>query len=82
MRSTREGGTVAAVKEEGLGFKFWIKLAGIVALCGIAAMILFLLLSRAVYAWGFLGGFLAFALLLILVGWIWDRRNAREWDTE
>jgi DMSO/TMAO reductase YedYZ heme-binding membrane subunit len=71
------------VEDDGsLGFKFWLRLAGIVVLCGIAALILFLLLSKAVYAWGFLGGFLAFALLLLAVGWVWDKRSERKWDTE
>ena len=46
-------------------------------LCGLVGLILFLLLSKAIYAWGFLGGFLAFALLLLAVGWVWDRRGER-----
>ncbi len=83
MRLAREGGTVANVEDDGsIGFKFWARLAGIVVLCGLAALILFLLLSKAVYAWGFLGGFLAFALLLLAIGWVWDKRSSRKWDTE
>ena len=44
---------------------------------GIVALILFLIFSRAVYAWGFFGAFLAGAGLLLLFGWYFDRRNPR-----
>jgi hypothetical protein len=44
---------------------------------GIVALILFLIFSRAVYAWGFFGAFLAGAALLLLFGWFYDRRNPR-----
>lgn len=81
MRARPSAVTVAAMNDEGLGFKFFLKLAGIVVVCGLVGLILFLLLSRAVYAWGFLGGFLAFALLLLAVGWVWDRRSSR-WERE
>jgi hypothetical protein len=40
-------------------------------------MIVFLVWWRAVYAWGFLGGFLAFAAVLCLFAWLYDRRSAR-----
>jgi hypothetical protein len=80
-RRPLEGVTVAAVNDDGLGFKFFVKLAGIVIACGLVGLILFLLLSKAIYAWGFLGGFLAFALLLLAVGWVWDRRGER-WNRD
>ncbi len=69
------------MSDDGLGFKFFLKLAGIVVLCGLVGLILFLLLSKAIYAWGFLGGFLAFALLLLAVGWVWDQRGER-WNRD
>jgi hypothetical protein len=40
-------------------------------------MIFFLIFWRAVYAWGFFGAFLALAAVLVLFGWIYDRRQAR-----
>ena len=43
---------------------FFLKIAGIVLVGGIIAMIACLIWWRAVYAWGFLGGFLAFAAVL------------------
>ena len=69
------------MSDDGLGFKFFLKLAGIVVRLRPRGLILFLLLSKAIYAWGFLGGFLAFALLLLAVGWIWDRRGER-WNRD
>jgi Flp pilus assembly protein TadB len=82
VRARPQGVTVAAVNDEGLGGRFWLKLVGVCLACGLVGLILFLLMSRAVYRWGFLGGFLAFALLLLLVGWVWDRRNARRYERE
>lgn len=70
-----------AADDDGLGFGFFLRLAGIIVVCGLIGLILFLLLSKAVYAWGFLGGFLAFALLLLAIGWVWDRRSSR-WERE
>ena len=64
---------------EGLGFKFWAGLIGIVIAAGIGGMILFLLFSRAVYAWGFLGAFLVLAVILI-IAWFYDRKKAREYE--
>ena len=67
--------------EEGLGAKFWGGLIGIVIIAGIGGMILFLLFSRAVYAWGFLGAFLVLALILIIIAWFYDRRKAKEYES-
>ncbi len=70
------------MKEEGLGFKFWAGMAGVVLAVGIGLMIVFFLFSRAVYAWGALGAFLALALVLIIVAWFIDRRKVREYEAE
>ena len=45
-------------EDEGLGAGFFLEIAGIVLVGGIIAMIVCLIWWRAVYAWGFLGGFL------------------------
>jgi hypothetical protein len=66
---------------EGLGFRFWAWLAGCVVLGGIVLMVLFLIFYRAVYAWGLIGAFLFVALVLLLIGWIYDRRHER-YETE
>jgi hypothetical protein len=64
-------------EDEGLGIGFFLKIAGVCVGVGIIVMIVFLIFSRAVYAWGFFGAFLAVAALLCLFGWFYDRRNPR-----
>jgi hypothetical protein len=68
--------------EDGPGFRFYAGLAGIVIACGIAGLILMLIFTRAIYAWGALGAFLALAAVLLLVGWFVDRRSAQRYGTE
>ena len=63
---------------EGLGFRFYAGLAAVVIACGLVALVMILLFSRAVYAWGVLGAFIVLAAVLLLFGWIYDRREARE----
>lgn len=67
LREDREGGG---------WFGFLLKLAGLVIAVGIGAMIVAFIWSRASVAFGFLGGFLVIALLLVLAGWLYDRRHA------
>jgi hypothetical protein len=64
-------------EDEGLGAGFFLKIAGVVVALGILTMIVFLIFSRAVYAWGFFGAFLVLGAVLCLFAWIYDRRNAR-----
>ena len=54
-------------EDEGLGAGFFFKVAGVCVLGGIVALILFLIFSRAVYAWGFFGAFLAGAAAAVAV---------------
>ncbi len=70
------------MEEEGLGFKFWGGMVAVVIAAGIGGMIILFLFSRAVYAWGFLGAFLALAVVLIGIAWIHDRRAARSYEAE
>jgi hypothetical protein len=63
--------------EEGLGFRFYARLAGIAIAVAIAGLILMLIFSRALYAWGFLGMFLLIAVVLLVIGKIIERREAR-----
>jgi hypothetical protein len=62
------------------GFGFWAKIAGVIVLIGFAGLILMLLISRAVYAFGFLGAFVAFAAVLLLIAWFYDRRQIEEYE--
>jgi hypothetical protein len=61
-----------------LGFGFWAKLAGVFLLGAIALIIVLIVFTRAVYAWGLLGAFLFLAAIALLAGWIFDRHDAKE----
>jgi hypothetical protein len=63
--------------DEGLGASFYFKIAAVCLAAAIATIILLRIFWRAIYAWGFFGGFLAIGLVLILFGWIYDRRDRR-----
>jgi putative flippase GtrA len=60
-----------------LGWGFWAKMAGVFFLGAIVLFILTLVLLHAVYAWGLFAAFLAIAVVALIAGWIFDRRNAR-----
>jgi|GEM_PF-1777462 len=62
---------------DGLGFKFWGGLIGIIVAVAVGGMIMFLIFSRAVYAWGFLGAFLVLGAIVLLIAWIYDRKTQR-----
>jgi hypothetical protein len=68
------------VEDEGLGAGFWFKMIGIVLAGGIAALLLFLLVDAAWYRWGGLGAIIFFSALVLLWGWIYDRRHAKEYE--
>jgi membrane protein implicated in regulation of membrane protease activity len=58
-----------------LGGKFWLMLIGGAIAAGIAGIVFFLVMEAAWMRWGFLGGFLFFAAILLLFGWLFDRRE-------
>lgn len=66
--------------DNGLGFAFWAKIAGGIIVIGIAGLILMLLITSAVYAFGFLGALVAFAAVLLLIAWFYDRRQVEEYE--
>jgi hypothetical protein len=67
---------------EGLGFGFYARLAGITVAIGIACLILMLIFTRALYAWGVFGVLLALGAVLLLAGWLIDRRAQRRYQAE
>ena len=61
-----------------LGGKFWLMfIAGAVGVA-IAGFAFFLILEGAWARWGFLGMCLFFSAILLLFGWIFDRREKRK----
>jgi hypothetical protein len=61
----------------GSWFRFFLKVAGVVLAGGAVVVIVAFIWSRASVAFGFLGGFLVIALILIVLGKVYDRRHAR-----
>jgi hypothetical protein len=66
--------------DEGLGARFWFKLIGVVVLGGIAAVLLFVLVGGAWYRWGAIGAIIFFSALVLLWGWIYDRRHQKDYE--
>lgn len=61
-----------------MGGKFWLGLiAGLVAL-GIGCAIVFMIVGAAFSTWGIFGTLLLICAVMLLIGWIYDRRKASE----
>jgi hypothetical protein len=73
--------TTQQYEEEGLGFKFYLGLALAILGIGIALFVGLLIFWRAAYAWGALGAFAAFCLVVLAFGWLYDRRHPPSGDT-
>ena len=57
-------------------------LVGIVLLIGLLLMIGFLIFTRAIYAFGIFGAFILLAVALLLYGWFYDRRLAKQYPDD
>ena len=66
--------------EEGLGRRFWLGLVGATLALGIGLFLCFVVFDRAVYRWGALGAFIVLGAVLLLIGWIYDRRQIRAYE--
>ena len=66
--------------EEGLGAGFWFKLFGLILLCGVAAMVMFLLIDRAWYRWGAIGALIFFFVVIGGISYYFDRRRQKEYE--
>ena len=64
-------------EDEELGRRFWLRLFGVIAAIGVILGIALVIFWRALYAWGFLGAVLVLSVILVLWGWIDDRRHPR-----
>ena len=61
---------------------FWLKLFGAIIAFGVAGMVIMAIIGAAWYAWGLVGTFLLIAAVGILFAWIYDRRQAREYEED
>ena len=64
-------------EETGLGARFWFMVALVCVGSVAAAGLVFVIFSRAWYAWGFFGAFLAIGGVMMLFGWAYDRRDRK-----
>ena len=74
-------GTVNEGSDMELGGKFWLLFIGGAIACALAGLLLFILIGNAWARWGFLGMFLFLAVVSLAIGWIFDRKNKRTYDT-
>ena len=68
--------------DDGLGWRFWGGLVGAVIAIGFGLFLCFVVFDRAVYRWGALGALIAFSAVLLLIAWIFDRRQVRKYEEE
>jgi hypothetical protein len=62
-----------------MGLGYWLKWAALCVGAAFAALIIFLLIDIAFLAWGAFGTLLAFGAVLLLIGWIVDKRHERQY---
>jgi len=65
---------------DGPGWRFWGGLLGAVVALGVGILLFFAVFSRAFYQWGALGTFIVIGAVLLLIGWIYDRRQVRRYE--
>jgi hypothetical protein len=65
---------------EGLGGKFWLAAIGVCLGVGLAALLLFLLVSAAWYKWGFFGAIIFCGAVLLFWAWIYDRAHTKRYE--
>jgi hypothetical protein len=63
-----------------VGARFYLGLAGVTLAIGAAVGIGLLIFYRAIYAWGVFGAFIILSAVMLLLGWIYDRRQAHRYD--
>jgi membrane protein implicated in regulation of membrane protease activity len=66
--------------DEGLGGSFWLKVFGVLALGAVAALLIWLLFEAAWLRWGFLGAFALFAVVLLAIAYMFDRRSQQRYE--
>ena len=59
-----------------LGGRFWIGVMALVVGTVVAAYLIFALIGWAWYAWGLFGMLIFFAVVLLGVGYVYDKRDA------
>jgi L-asparagine transporter-like permease len=66
--------------EEKLGARFWLWLAGILAIGAIAFVVVIIFLNGAYRRWGAFGAIAFFVVIMIIAAWFYDRRQQHKYD--
>jgi len=61
--------------DEELGGRFWLGMAGLAVGAVCVALIIFIIYGWFWSRWGFFGALIGFFAVLLLIGWVWDRRE-------
>ena len=73
-----------AMDDGSLGGRTWLKMLGILILVAVAALLVLIFIGNALAKWGLFGGFIVIGAVLLLVAWLFDKREERknaEWGT-
>jgi cell division protein FtsW (lipid II flippase) len=65
-----------------LGWGFWLKLMGAVLVVGLAIWVIMLIAGAAFYAWGALGTMVFFIAVIVVIAYIYDRRQQATWEDD
>ena len=60
------------------GTGFWLKVFGTVIGIGIAIFLILIFIHGMFARWGFIGGMIVLAVVLIVISWISDKRDAKK----
>lgn len=63
-----------------MGWGFWLKLMGLILVVGLAIWVILLVMDLAYAAWGAFGTMVFFIGVIVLVAWIYDKRQQATWD--
>jgi 4-hydroxybenzoate polyprenyltransferase len=63
-----------------LGKRFWLWTAGVVIGVGAACIVIALVVTAAWAAWGAIGALIFFGVVLLLIGWVYDRRQVKKYN--
>jgi 4-hydroxybenzoate polyprenyltransferase len=73
-----------AMDDGSFGGRTWLKMFGILIAVGIAVLLVLIFIGNALAKWGLFGGFLVVGAVLLLLAWLYDRREEKknaEWGT-
>ena len=63
-----------------LGWRFWMAVLGVCIAVSIGAYLIFVFFGWAWYSFGFIGMFIVLAVVLIGIGYVFDKREQRRRD--